>query len=114
MNVHKKCSCSVAHQCGQDPTERRGRLNIELTFEQVSPTVFRVSVTVFEAKNILGDDAFVRLQLFPDAAKHRIRESEPIKGQIDPVFNCRVDYNWCVLRARAFLLLSDAPQSLAP
>jgi hypothetical protein len=52
MNVHKRCKANVSHQCGNDPTESRGRMELEITYECVSQTVFRVDITVLKAMNI--------------------------------------------------------------
>ena len=95
MNVHKGCRCKANFQCGDDPTERRGRIRAELTFEQVSPSVFRVAATIFDGANLPTDTApFVKIRLFPDPADHRLRQSQPIPDTPNPQFNCAVDYNW--------------------
>ena len=99
INVHKKCEKNINHACGLDPAERRGRINVEATIELVSPTVFRVVTTVTEAKNLpLNDggrltDPYLKVRLNPDPSDHRLRVSEPIKGTLNPNFNCCVEYN---------------------
>ena len=87
---------SVTHACGDDPSERRGRIQIELTLEVVSPTVFRVAATITEAKNLplIDADPYLMVRLHPDPSDHRLRVSEPIKGTLNPNFNCSVQYNW--------------------
>ena len=92
----------------QDLTERRGRFRAELTFEQVSPTLFRVAVTVHEAANLVSRDpqAYVRVRLLPDPGNHRVRESQPLPSSANPTFNCRAEYN-CQVGGESSFALED-------
>jgi len=59
MSVHAACTHKVPPLCGQDQTERRGRLHLTITFTTAElPTdTHHLSVTIGKAKNLLPMDA---------------------------------------------------------
>ena len=94
LNVHKRCEASVPHRCGQDHTERRGRIHVDLAYSQTTPALGSLVVTIHEAKNIPPmdpnglADPYVKLKLFPDEDKHDTKKkTATIKCNLNPVFN---------------------------
>lgn len=92
FNAHSTCAQHAPALCGHDFSEKNGRLRIEINFEQVSPTVVCLDINVAEAKNLTPGttgppSSYLKVTLRPDPEDHRLRKTEPIKRNAEPVFN---------------------------
>ena len=72
LNVHQRCQKNVPVMCGQDHTERRGRIQLSLSYNEVTPSLATVIVTLHEAKNLPPmdpnglADPYVKVKLYPE------------------------------------------------
>ena len=75
INIHPGCQKKVPELCGQDHTERRGRINLELAFQQATPALSSLIITVIEGKNLPPmdpnglSDPYVKIKLLPEGPK---------------------------------------------
>uniref|UniRef100_A0A8K9V5Y6 Protein kinase C n=1 Tax=Oncorhynchus mykiss TaxID=8022 RepID=A0A8K9V5Y6_ONCMY len=74
MNVHKRCESLVPSLCGQDHTEKRGR--IHLTARNLIPM----------DPNGLSDP-YVKLKLIPDPKSQSKQKTKTIRSTLNPVWN---------------------------
>lgn len=90
MNVHKRCEKSTPHLCGADHTERRGRIQLNITFESStsSRTTGQLKVEIKDAKNLIPmdpsgySDPYVKIKLFETKQKTKI-----MKKELNPSWN---------------------------
>jgi Ca2+-dependent lipid-binding protein len=79
--------------CGQDHTERRGRIHLDLAFQNVTPALSTLVVTVHEAKNLPPmdpnglADPYVKLKVLPEAGSGDTKKKTEIqKCTLNPIF----------------------------
>jgi classical protein kinase C gamma type len=67
MNVHQKCQKFVPDLCGLDHTERRGRIQLSVTYEREN----KLRIEITEARNLIPmdpnglSDPYVKIKLIP-------------------------------------------------
>ncbi|XP_066568684.1 protein kinase C alpha type [Amia ocellicauda] len=88
MNVHRRCESRVPSLCGQDHTEKRGRIRLSARGEGES-----LHVTIWEARNLIPmdpnglSDPYVKLKLQPDPKSHSKQKTRTIRSTLNPVWN---------------------------
>lgn len=113
MNVHRRCETSVPSLCGQDHTEKRGRIHLTIRGEKEDIYVTgerscytaKSSMTycnvlsillpspVREASNLMPmdpnglSDPYVKLKLIPDPKSHSKQKTKTIRSTLNPVWN---------------------------
>lgn len=117
MNVHRRCETSVPSLCGQDHTEKRGRIHLTIRGEQEDVYVtgkrthwekvvtqvikdfplFTLCCSTFfpvrEARNLMPmdpnglSDPYVKLKLIPDPKSHSKQKTKTIRSTLNPIWN---------------------------
>ncbi|MBN3299257.1 KPCA kinase, partial [Amia calva] len=88
MNVHRRCESRVPSLCGQDHTEKRGRIRLSARGEGES-----LHVTIWEARNLIPmdpnglSDPYMKLKLQPDPKSHSKQKTRTIRSTLNPVWN---------------------------
>ena len=103
MNVHKRCEKSgcIPNLCGADHTERRGRINIKISYlpKNELPKADggdvmqgQLDVEIREASNLIpmdptgSSDPYVKVKLTPDSVNSK-QKTKTIKKCLNPVWN---------------------------
>uniref|UniRef100_A0A8C4DEI8 Protein kinase C n=1 Tax=Dicentrarchus labrax TaxID=13489 RepID=A0A8C4DEI8_DICLA len=82
MNVHRRCETSVPSLCGQDHTEKRGRIHLTIRGDRIT-----------RARNLMPmdpnglSDPYVKLKLIPDPKSHSKQKTKTIRSTLNPVWN---------------------------
>ncbi|XP_062508867.1 calcium-dependent protein kinase C-like isoform X2 [Corticium candelabrum] len=93
VNVHKKCERLVPKLCGQDFTEKRGRIRLKISYQKATPVLGKLVVNVFECRNLPPmdpnglADPYVKLKLKPDQDKSSKKKTAIQKATLNPIFN---------------------------
>jgi len=91
MNVHKRCEEKVPSLCGCDHTERRGRINLDVSASEDNTALY---VRIIEACNLIPmdpnglSDPYVKVKLIPESHTgcHK-KKTKTIKGSLNPTWN---------------------------
>ena len=101
INVHPGCQSKVPELCGQDHTERRGRIHLEVSFQQATPSLSTLLITVLEAKNLPPmdpnglADPYVKMKLLPEGPKEDTKKkTATIMKTLNPEWKEQFKYDF--------------------
>ncbi|XP_063445651.1 calcium-dependent protein kinase C-like isoform X1 [Mytilus trossulus] len=88
MNVHKRCEKNVPKLCGVDHTERRGRINLSVSYQNG-----KLKITIVEARNLNPmdpnglADPYCKIKLIPDDNNKTKKKTKTVKTNLNPEWN---------------------------
>uniref|UniRef100_A0A8C2BRI7 Protein kinase C n=1 Tax=Cyprinus carpio TaxID=7962 RepID=A0A8C2BRI7_CYPCA len=85
MNVHKRCENSVPSLCGQDHTEKRGRIRL---------TVLHEALNLIPMDPNGLSDPYVKLKLIPDPKSQSKQKTKTIRSTLNPIWNESFTLQW--------------------
>lgn len=92
-NVHQRCQEMVPKTCGTSHMERRGRIKVSFSTEELDDLHWRINIGIHEARNLPPmdpngqADPYCKLKLVPESPSSAKQKTERKEKTLNPVFN---------------------------